>query len=57
MKQTIYLDTSIVSAYYDARNPERQKLTREFWAKLKGYQVLTRKGSCLSSWKGRRSCL
>lgn len=41
MKQTVYLDTSIVSAYYDARNPERQKLTREFWGKLKGYQVLT----------------
>ncbi len=40
MKQTVYLDTSVVSAYYDARNPERQKLTREFWGKLKGYQVL-----------------
>lgn len=41
MKQTVYLDTSIISAYYDARNPERQKQTREFWGKLKGYQVLT----------------
>ena len=41
MKQTIYLDTSIVSAYYDVRNPERQKLTREFWGKLKGYQIFT----------------
>lgn len=41
MKQTIYLDTSVVSAYYDTRNPERQKLTRGFWGKLKGYQILT----------------
>jgi predicted nucleic acid-binding protein len=41
LEQTVYLDTSIVSAYYDARNPERQKLTREFWEKLKSYQILT----------------
>ena len=38
MKQTIYLDTSVVSAYYNARNPERQKLTKEFWEKLRGYK-------------------
>ena len=40
MKQTIYLDTSVLSAYYDERNLERQKLTREFWKKLAAFDVL-----------------
>ena len=39
MKQTIYLDTSVPSAYYDERNLERQKLTREFWKKLATFDV------------------
>lgn len=39
MKQTIYLDTSVPSAYYDERNPERQKVTRDFWNKLPEYSV------------------
>lgn len=39
-KLHIYLDTSVFSAYYDERTPERQRLTREFWEKLKGYEML-----------------
>lgn len=32
MKRTaIYLDTSVVSAYFDERAPERRWMTREFW--------------------------
>ncbi len=37
MKPTIYLDTSVPSAYFDDRAPERQKQTREFWKKLPKY--------------------
>ncbi len=32
LKSTIYLDTSVPSAYFDERAPERQQLTREFWS-------------------------
>lgn len=39
MKQTIYLDTTIPNAYYDDNNPERQKQTKDFWAKIKGFSV------------------
>jgi predicted nucleic acid-binding protein len=39
MKQTIYLDTSVPSAYFDERNKERQEQTREFWKKLKDFTV------------------
>ena len=39
MKQTAYLDTSVPSAYYDDRNIERQRLTREFWKKLSAFDV------------------
>ncbi|MFH1259640.1 MAG: hypothetical protein ABII74_07530 [Elusimicrobiota bacterium] len=31
MKEKIYLDTSIPSAYLDARNRTRQKITRKWW--------------------------
>lgn len=31
-KAKVYLDTTIPSAYYDERAPERQRLTRQFWA-------------------------
>lgn len=40
MKQTIYLDTSVPSAYFDERNPERQELTKKFWKKLDRFDVL-----------------
>ncbi len=29
---TIYLDTSVLSALFDARNPERAGITKEFFA-------------------------
>jgi len=38
-KETLYLDTSVPSAYYDKMKPERQKLTWEFWKKLEKYEV------------------
>ena len=34
MTLRIYLDTSVFSAYLDARAPERMESTREFWARL-----------------------
>lgn len=30
-KQTLYLDTSVISALFDERTPERQKLTKMFF--------------------------
>ncbi len=39
-KLRIYLDTSVFSAFYDERTPERQRLTQEFWAKLSEYEKL-----------------
>jgi predicted nucleic acid-binding protein len=28
---TLYLDTSVISAMFDKRNPERQEITKEFF--------------------------
>ncbi|MEM4382222.1 MAG: PIN domain-containing protein [Candidatus Caldarchaeum sp.] len=39
-KLRIYLDTSVFSALHDERAPERQRLTQEFWAKLKEHEAL-----------------
>jgi predicted nucleic acid-binding protein len=33
----VYLDTTVPSAYYDAHAPDRQRLTREFWAERLPY--------------------
>lgn len=30
-KETIYIDTSIPSAYFDLREPEKMAITRQFW--------------------------
>lgn len=38
-KVNIYLDTTIPSAYYDYRAPERQNLTKQFWQQLGNYEV------------------
>ena len=39
-KETLYLDTSVPSAYYDDRVKERQKATIKFWKEvLPDYQV------------------
>ena len=35
----IYLDTSVISALYDVRTPERQEMTRVAWARLDGHEV------------------
>lgn len=31
IKAKVYLDTTVPSAYYDERAPDRQRLTRQFW--------------------------
>lgn len=33
-RDKLYLDTSVVSAYFDGNNPERQKITVKFWKKV-----------------------
>jgi predicted nucleic acid-binding protein len=33
-KQKIYLDTTVPSAYYDSRTPERQAQTLKFWEEV-----------------------
>lgn len=35
----IYLDTSVFSALFDERNPERQALTKDFFSVLNRYEV------------------
>ncbi len=41
MKLRIYLDTSVISAFYDGRAPDRQAVTQEFWARLEEFQAAT----------------
>ena len=41
MKLRVYLDTSIFSAYYDHRAPERRGQTVEFWARIAAFEVAT----------------
>ncbi len=36
----LYLDTSVISAYYDERTPERMQATREFWNALSAHEPL-----------------
>ena len=35
----IYLDTSVISALFDDRNPERQELTNDFFEKIEVFDV------------------
>jgi predicted nucleic acid-binding protein len=35
----VYLDTSVISALFDVRTPERQNLTQTMWSLLDSYQV------------------
>lgn len=35
----VYLDTSVISALFDSRTPERQTLTQELWETLDKYEV------------------
>jgi predicted nucleic acid-binding protein len=39
MKNKIYLDTSVISALFDERTPERMSMTSFFWSKLPDYEV------------------
>ena len=32
VKSKVYLDTTVPSAYFDGRTPDRQRLTRAFWS-------------------------
>jgi len=36
----LYLDTSVFSAYYDERTPERMRMTRDFWRVLERHEKL-----------------
>jgi predicted nucleic acid-binding protein len=36
----LYFDTSVFSADYDERTPERMQATREFWASLKPHTLI-----------------
>jgi len=36
----LYLDTSVPNAYFDEKNLYRQEITRQFWSKLKEYDIL-----------------
>lgn len=38
-KAKVYLDTSVISALFDSRTPERQQLTKLMWELLKDYNV------------------
>ena len=39
MKTKIYLDTSVISALFDERTPERLLMTSILWSKLSDYDV------------------
>jgi hypothetical protein len=41
MKLKIYMDTSVFSAYFDDRAPDRKSLTAEFWKNLAAYDPAT----------------
>lgn len=41
MKLRVYLDTSVFSAYYDEKLPDRMMATREFWARLSEFEIST----------------
>ena len=37
--QSVYLDTSVISALFDDRTPERRQFTEDSWEKLENYDV------------------
>ena len=43
MKLKIYLDTSVFSAYFDERAPDRRAQTVEFWERMAAFEVCTSK--------------
>ncbi len=46
MKLRVYLDTSVLSALFDTRMPERQLLTQEFWVKRTEFELGTSDVCC-----------
>ena len=38
-KIRVYLDTSVISALFDEKNPERQDLTKGFFRKIESFEV------------------
>ena len=40
MKSRIYLDTSVISAFFDERTPERRLLTRAAWERYSIYDMV-----------------
>jgi len=38
-KLKIFLDTSVYSAIFDKRDPNRQKMTQDFWNNIGDYEV------------------
>jgi len=43
MKAKVYLDTSVISALFDERTPERLAMTVALWSKLNEYEVFVSK--------------
>ena len=41
MKLRVYLDTSVFSAYYDRRHPDRKTETEQFWKRLTMFEAST----------------
>lgn len=39
-KRRVYLDTSVISALFDERNPERQSLTRDFFKRIDEFDAV-----------------
>jgi predicted nucleic acid-binding protein len=39
MKNKVYLDTSVISALFDHRTPERMLMTKSAWERLENYDV------------------
>ena len=39
IKRKIYLDTSVISALFDSRTPERMELTKASWETINNYNV------------------
>ena len=39
-RKRIYLDTSVISALFDDRNPERRNITRDFFSQIDNFEVL-----------------
>jgi len=38
-KIRVYLDTSVISALFDERNPERKSLTEAFFAEIGNFEI------------------